>query len=68
MKPIVFTREETADITAKLRAYFRDELETGLAALPAEMLLERTPRHPKPLHALHFPVFPCPGAGARQKP
>lgn len=40
MKPIQFSREETADITAKLRAYFRDELETDLAALPAEMLLD----------------------------
>ncbi len=40
MKPIVFNREETADITAKLRGYFRDELEMDLAALPAEMLLD----------------------------
>ena len=40
MKAIVFSREETGDITAKLRAYFRDELETDLAALPAEMLLD----------------------------
>lgn len=40
MKPILFSREETAAITAKLRAYFRDELEMDLAALPAEMLLD----------------------------
>jgi uncharacterized protein (DUF2164 family) len=40
LKPIQFSREETADITAKLRAYFRDELEIDLAALPAEMLLD----------------------------
>lgn len=40
MKPIQFSREETADITAKIRAYFRDELEIDLAALPAEMLLD----------------------------
>lgn len=40
MKPIQFSREETAAITAKLRAYFQDELETDLAALPAEMLLD----------------------------
>lgn len=40
MKPIQFSREETADITARLRAYFRDELETDLDALPAEMLLD----------------------------
>jgi len=40
MKPIQFSREETADITAKLRAYFRDELDFDLAALPAELLLD----------------------------
>ena len=40
MKPIRFSREETADITARLRTYFRDELEMDLAALPAEMLLD----------------------------
>ena len=40
MKPIQFSREETADITAKLRAYFRDELDMDLPALPAEMLLD----------------------------
>jgi uncharacterized protein (DUF2164 family) len=40
MKPIQFSREETADITAKLRGYFRDELEIDLAALPAELLLD----------------------------
>ena len=40
MKPIQFSREETADITARLRAYFSDELEIDLSALPAEMLLD----------------------------
>ncbi len=40
MKPIQFSREEIADITAKLRGYFRDELEIDLAALPAELLLD----------------------------
>ena len=40
MKPIPFSREETADITAKLRTYFRDELDMDLATLPAEMLLD----------------------------
>lgn len=40
MKPIDFSREETAAITGKLRAYFRDELEIDLATLPAEMLLD----------------------------
>lgn len=40
MKPIQFSREERADVTARLRTYFRDELEIDLAALPAEMLLD----------------------------
>ena len=40
MKPITFSREEIAAITAKLRAYFRDELEIDLATLPAEMLVD----------------------------
>ena len=40
MKPIVFSREERADITARLRTWFRDELEMDLDALPAEMLLD----------------------------
>ena len=40
MKPIVFSREERADITARLRTWFRDELDMDLAALPAEMLLD----------------------------
>lgn len=40
MKPIAFTREETVAITARLRAYFRDELDTELSALPAEILLD----------------------------
>jgi len=40
MKPIVFSREETAAITAKLRSHFHDELEIDLAGLPAEMLLD----------------------------
>ncbi len=40
MKPIAFSREETAAITGKLRTYFRDELDIDLAALPAEMLVD----------------------------
>lgn len=40
MKPIAFSREETAAITGKLRAYFRDELDVDLATLPAELLLD----------------------------
>ena len=39
-KPIVFSREETAAITARLQAYFRDELDQELGGLPAEMLLD----------------------------
>lgn len=40
MKPIAFSREETAAIAGRLQAYFRDELEVELGALPAEMLLD----------------------------
>jgi len=40
MRKIAFSREETAAITAKLKAYFRDELETELRDLPAELLLD----------------------------
>lgn len=40
MTPISFSREEVAAITAKLRPYFRDELEIELRDLPAEMLIE----------------------------
>ena len=40
MKPISFTREETADLVARLRQYFRDELDQPLGELPAEMLLD----------------------------
>lgn len=40
MKPIAFTKEERAAATAKLRAYFREELDQDLGQLPAEMLLD----------------------------
>ena len=40
MKPIRFSREEMADIKARLRPYFRDELEMELRDLPADMLIE----------------------------
>lgn len=40
MKPIRFSREEIADIKARLRPYFRDELEMELGDLPAEMLID----------------------------
>ncbi|MFN4092435.1 MAG: DUF2164 domain-containing protein [Brevundimonas sp.] len=40
MKPIEFSKEERAAITAKLREYLLDELEVDLPALPGEMLLD----------------------------
>ena len=40
MKPIAFTKEERLAATAKLRDYFRQELDQDLAQLPAEMLLD----------------------------
>lgn len=40
MTPIRFSREEIAAITAKLRPWFRDELEVELRELPAELLID----------------------------
>ncbi|MDQ1153761.1 DUF2164 domain-containing protein [Brevundimonas sp. SORGH_AS_0993] len=40
MKAIRFSREETAAIAARLRPYFRDELEVDLRDLQAEMLVD----------------------------
>ncbi|GAW40877.1 hypothetical protein SH203_01279 [Brevundimonas sp. SH203] len=40
MTPIRFSREEVAAITAKLRPYFRDEMDVELRDLPAEMLID----------------------------
>lgn len=40
MTPIRFSREEVVAITAKLRPYFRDELDVDLRDLPAEMLID----------------------------
>ena len=40
MKPIEFSKEERAAATAKLRAYFRDELDQDLGQLPPDMLLD----------------------------
>lgn len=40
MKPINFSREETAAIAAKLRSYFRDELDVELRDLQAQMLID----------------------------
>lgn len=40
MKPIAFSREETADAVAALQRYFQRELDVELGKLPAEMLLD----------------------------
>jgi uncharacterized protein (DUF2164 family) len=40
MKPIVFSKEETRAIVGDLQAYFRDELDQPLGALPGELLLD----------------------------
>lgn len=40
MKRIEFSKEEKAAATARLRAYFRDELDQDLGQLPAELLLD----------------------------
>jgi uncharacterized protein (DUF2164 family) len=40
MKPIEFSKEDRAAITAKLRDYFARELDQELGQLPAEMLLD----------------------------
>ena len=40
MKRVEFSPEERAAATARLRAYFRDELDQDLGQLPAEMLLD----------------------------
>ena len=47
MKPIRFSREEVAAITAKLHPYFRDELDVELRDLPAEMLIDFLARRRK---------------------
>jgi len=40
MKPIRFSREEISAIAARLRPYFRDELEVELRDLQADMLVD----------------------------
>jgi len=40
MKPVDFPREERDAATAKLRAYFRDELDQDLGRLQADLLLD----------------------------
>lgn len=39
MKPIEFSKEELRDMVRRLQAYFTDELDQDLGALPAEMLI-----------------------------
>jgi len=39
MKPIAFSKEELRDMVGRLQAYFADELDQDLGALPAEMLI-----------------------------
>lgn len=40
IRPVELSKDQRAVATAKLRAYFRDELEHELAQLQAEMLLD----------------------------
>ena len=40
MKPVVFSREETADMVGKLKVWFGDELDQELSGLQGEMLLD----------------------------
>lgn len=40
MKPIAFSREETADLVRRLRDFAREELEQEMSQLQAEMLLD----------------------------
>jgi uncharacterized protein (DUF2164 family) len=39
MKPIKFDREETKAIVGEIQDYFRQELDTSIGAMPAEMLM-----------------------------
>lgn len=40
MKPVSFSKEETAAIVGELQTWFREELEVELGDLPGEMLLD----------------------------
>ncbi len=40
MKKIEFSKEETRLLVGQMQAYFRDELDQEIGALPAEMLLD----------------------------
>ncbi|KKB08729.1 DUF2164 domain-containing protein [Devosia chinhatensis] len=39
MKPITFDRDETKAIVADIQDYFREELDSTIGAIPAEMLM-----------------------------
>jgi len=45
MKPIEFSKEEMRDMVRALQAYFADEMDQDLGALPAEMLIAFFGRH-----------------------
>jgi len=40
MKPIKFDRDETKAIVGEIQDYFRNELESDIGAIPAEMLMQ----------------------------
>ncbi|WGM30906.1 DUF2164 domain-containing protein [Brevundimonas sp. NIBR11] len=40
MKPIVFSKEEQADLIPRIKAFVRDELDTDIGDLQASMLLD----------------------------
>lgn len=40
MKPIKFDRDETKAIVGEIQDYFRQELDQGIGAIPAEMLMQ----------------------------
>ena len=39
MKPITFSKDETKAIIGEIQDYFRNELDSDIGALPAEMLM-----------------------------
>ena len=40
MKPIVFSKEEQADLIPRIKAFVRDELDTDIGDLQASMLMD----------------------------
>lgn len=39
MKPIKFEKEERAEIVSRIQTYFREELDSSIGEIPAELLL-----------------------------